>query len=82
VTDDLLPLLVRELSRLVQHRIPDADLPEVVEHGSAAKVLELLPCHPQFLRDFQGVARHPLGMALGIGILASSDVIAMSNAPT
>ena len=69
VTDDLRELLVRKSSGLVQDRVPDADHPEVVQHRRPAKVFQLLPRQPQFLRDGHGEERRTLRVAADVGIL-------------
>src|SRR3989304_1822374 len=46
VSNDLRELLVRELARLVEHRLPDADLPEAVQDRRTAKIFQLLLFYP------------------------------------
>jgi hypothetical protein len=62
----LRPFLGSEASRLEQHRVGHADLPDVVEERAAADLLQLRAAEPQPLGDGGGVFHHPLAVVGGL----------------
>src|SRR5262249_56381731 len=56
----LRPLLGGEPGRLEQHRIGDADLPDVVEERPAADLLQLRPADAEAIGDGGGLPPYPL----------------------
>ena len=57
------PFDLGERPRLLQDRVGDADLADVVEHPREPYALDPALGHPQLLRDLLGVAGHGAGVA-------------------
>ena len=66
---DDLELIIRQLTRLVQHLRRNGDLPDVMQKRDIVILLYRLLVVPQFLRQHGRVFRHTGGMTVGIFIL-------------
>src|SRR5258708_4408734 len=57
-----LVLFRRQLSRLEQNRVGDADLADVMELGRGFEYIERGRCQPQFIADDAGISSDPQDM--------------------
>src|SRR6266571_78735 len=71
---DVFELVRREGSVLVQHGLPRADLPDVVQPAGDAHLLHLLLGQPELVGDRGGEIRNPGRVAAHVGVLRFEGV--------